>query len=132
MATYSSFYELPIWQESRILFKEMYALVVASPAIKDFRFRDQICASGGSVMDNIAEGFERSGNMEFNNFLSIAKGSSGEVRSQLFRGIDMQYFKEADATPIIEKYTILAASIAGFMDYLNRSSYRGQKFKNRT
>lgn len=132
MATYSSFSELPIWQESRVLFKEMYALLVKSPAVKDFRFRDQICAAGGSVMDNIAEGFERSGNMEFNNFLSIAKGSSGEVRSQLFRGIDMGYFNEDETKTLIDSYTKLAASIAGFIDYLNRSSYRGQKFKNRT
>ncbi len=87
--------------ESRVLFKEMYAILVKSPAIKDFRFRDQICAAAGSVMDNIAEGFERSGNMEFNNFLSIAKGSSGEVRSQLFRGTDMGYFDEDETKTLI-------------------------------
>jgi four helix bundle protein len=131
MATYSHFYDLPIWQEARVLFKELQAMVSASPAMKDFRFRDQIMSSAGSVMDNIAEGFERSGNTEFNNFLSIAKGSSGEVRSQLYRGIDMQYFPETEAVSLIEKYTNLAGAIAGFMDYLNRSAFRGQKFKNR-
>ncbi len=131
MATYSHFYELPIWQESRALFGLLHELMQQSQAMKDFRFRDQIFASGGSIMDNIAEGFERSGNTEFTNFLSIAKGSSGEVRSQLFRGIDMKYFPETETMELIGRYTELSSAITGFMDYLNRSSLRGQKFKNR-
>ena len=99
--------------------------------IKDFRFRDQIKASAGSTMDNIAEGFERAGKNEFIQHLSISKGSTGETRSQLYRGIDFDYFEEDEANAIIEAYALLAAGIASFMDYLAQSPFRGYKFKNR-
>ena len=93
MATYSSFHQLPIWQEARRLCKLVNELVINGNANKDLRFRDQIKGSAGSVMDYIAEWFERSGNREFIQALSIAKGGSGEVRSQLYRGIDLSYFE---------------------------------------
>jgi four helix bundle protein len=83
MATYSSFDQLPIWIEARRLCKNVNEFIIKGDGNKDFRFRDQIKASAGSIMDNIAEGFERSGNNEFIQHLSIAKGESGECRSQL-------------------------------------------------
>jgi four helix bundle protein len=78
MATIKRFEDLEIWQEARRLSKEVHVISVESDLRTDFRFRDQIKASSGSVMDNIAEGFERNGNLEFRQFLSIAKGSAGE------------------------------------------------------
>lgn len=131
MATYSSFDQLPIWQESRRLCKLVKEILYKGDGIKDFRFRDQIKDSAGSIMDNIAEGFERAGNNEFIQHLSIAKGSSGETRSQLYRGIDFEYFEEGEAMAIIQDYALLASGIASFMDYLGQSPYRGHKFKNR-
>ena len=131
MATYSSFDQLPIWQEARRLCKKVNDLVMKSDACKDFRFRDQIRSAAGSVMDNIAEGFERSGNREFIQSLSIAKGETGETRSQLYRGIDFSYFGEPETNVIIEEYNVLAGNIASFMDYLEQSPFKGYKFKNR-
>ena len=81
MATINKFEDLDIWQEARRLAKEIYLISKETDLKTDFRFKDQIIASSGSVMDNIAEGFERDGNLEFRQFLSIAKGSAGESRS---------------------------------------------------
>lgn len=130
MATFHRFEELEIWQEARRLSLKIFKLTDQGPASKDYKFRDQIRSSAGSVMDNIAEGFERSSQFEFVNFLGISKGSSGEVRSQLYRGIDQNYFSP-DTNEFIKEYDELASKISGFMKYLNQSEIRGQKFKDR-
>ena len=91
MATITKFEDLEIWQEARKLTKEIYIISKETDLKTDFRFKEQIKASSGSVMDNIAEGFERDGNIEFRQFLSIAKGSAGESRSQIYRLYDYEY-----------------------------------------
>jgi len=131
MATFHRFEELEIWQIARGLSLRVFKLTEDGPAFKDFKFRDQIRSSAGSVMDNIAEGFERSSQFEFVNFLGISKGSSGEVRLQLYRGIDQNYFPH-ESNELIKEYEELAAKIGGFMKYLNQSEIKGQKFKNRS
>lgn len=88
MATIKKFEDLEIWQEPRRLSNEIKEIVLNSELKNDFRLRDQIKGSSGSVMDNIAEGFVRDGNIEFRQFLSVAKGSAGESRSQLYRVLD--------------------------------------------
>lgn len=88
MSTLSKFEELEIWKTARSLLLKIFQLSLLEPFSKDFRFKDQIRAAAGSIMDNIAEGFERSSRLEFINFLSIAKGSCGEVKSQLHRALD--------------------------------------------
>ena len=90
----TSFEELKIWQNARELTKEIYVITRLPEFSKDYRFVGQITAAMGSVMDNIAEGFERDGNKEFLQFLSIAKGSCGEVRSQIYRAYDVGYINE--------------------------------------
>lgn len=132
MGTFYRFEDLPIWQQSRNLCNDIYKIINNNPLFSgDFRFRDQIKASAGSVMDNIAEGFERSSRLEFANFLSIAKGSTGEVRSQLYRAVDCNYVDKVECITVIDAYDNLAKEIAGFINYLNQSSIKGQKFKNR-
>lgn len=132
MGTIYRFEDLPIWQQSRGLYNIINKLIENNPLVAaDFRFRDQLKASSGSVMDNIAEGFERSSRLEFANFLGIAKGSTGEVRSQLYRAIDSNYVDRVECIAIIDEYERLAKEISGFIGYLNQSSIKGQKFKNR-
>jgi four helix bundle protein len=131
MATFQSFEELPIWQEARKLCLEIYSLTYASPFDKDYSLKDQIRRSAGSIMDNIAEGYERDGRLEFINFLSIAKGSAGEVRSQLHRAFDLKYISSVKYTALIEICRNLSGQIANFIKYLNNSIHKGTKFKNR-
>lgn len=132
MGTIYRFEDLPVWQQARSLFNIVYRLIEDNPLLSgDFRFRDQLTGSAGSVMDNIAEGFERSSRLEFANFLGIAKGSTGEVRSQLYRAIDSNYVDKVECIAIIDGYENLAKEIAGFIAYLNQSTIKGQKFKNR-
>ena len=88
MAVVERFEELRIWQMARELCQEVYLHTETQPWKTDTRFVQQIRAAAGSVMDNIAEGFERDGNKEFIQFLYVAKGSCGEVRSQIIRASD--------------------------------------------
>lgn len=85
------FEDLEIWKEARELCKFVFELTSIEIFNKDFKFRDQIRSSSGSIMDNIAEGFERGGNKEFIQFLYISKGSCGETRSQAYRAFDFKY-----------------------------------------
>ena len=130
MGTIRKFEDLEIWQVARQLSLKVFRLTETAPSSEDYKFKNRMRASAGSAMDNIAEGFERSSQFEFINFLSISKGSPGETRSQLYRGIDQNYFS-ADAIELIKEYEELASSISGFIKYLNQSEIRGQKFRDR-
>ena len=88
MATFSSFEEIEAWKLSRVLANKIYKVSMDGSFSRDYKLKDQINGSSGSVMDNIAEGFERDGTREFIQFLAIAKGSIGETRSQLYRALD--------------------------------------------
>ena len=131
MATFHRFEDLEIWQTARKLSLKVFKLTEAGPFSKDFKCRDQIRSSAGSVMDNIAEGFDRGGKLEFINFLSYSKGSTGEVKSQLYRAKDVRYISIERFDELYLQYDKLAGQIAGFISYLNKILIKGQKFKDR-
>ena len=109
--------------------KEVYRLTNIAPFKFDSRFVQQIRAAAGSVMDNIAEGFERDGNKEFINFLYIAKGSCGEVRSQLYRALDAEFISQDIFEELYNADMKLSASIAKFITSIKSSDITGQKNK---
>ncbi len=129
MATINRFEDLEIWQEARRLAKEIHIISIETGLQTDFKFKEQIKSSSGSVMDNIAEGFERDGNMEFRQFLSIAKGSAGETRSQLYRVFDFSYINENKFELLKKDYENLSGKIKNFITYLNKKDFKGNKFQ---
>lgn len=116
---------------ARGLCKEIYLLSNKPPLKTDFKLKNQILGSSGSVMDNIAEGFERNGNKEFIQFLSIAKGSAGETRSQLYRALDQAYISQVEFDNSYETLMRLSAKLGSFMNYLKNSEIKGSKYKTR-
>jgi len=129
MPKISNFEDLEIWKAARELCKLVYEITSNEPFNIDFKFRDQIRASAGSIMDNIAEGYEREGNKEFLQFLSIAKGSCGETRSQSYRAFDIKYITKDTLDNLLEKTVNLSKQISNFMSYLRKSDYKGSKCK---
>ena len=125
---YSRFEDLPIWQKSRELAKFIFEITSKEPFCKDFKLRDQIRSSSGSVMDNIAEGFERSGNKEFIQFLYIGKGSCGETRSQSYRAFDYKYIDDATLEQMKHKTEEISGEISNFIKYLKNSDLKGHKY----
>lgn len=128
MATINKFEDLEIWKEARRLSKLIFELTLQPQFKTEFKLKEQIKSASGSIMDNIAEGFERDGNMEFRQFLSIAKGSAGEVRSQLYRIFDYGYIEEDELEKLKIEYENLSGKIRNFISYLNKNDYKGNKF----
>ena len=124
------FEDLEIFQKARELCKEVYAITKKGEFHKDIRFVQQIHASAGSIMDNIAEGYERDGNKEFINFLYIAKGSCGEVRSQIIRASDVGFIDKETAKRLYNDCLNLSKSIARLITSLKKSSITGLKNRN--
>ncbi len=114
------FEDLWIWQHTRELVKEIYKDFGAGTCSKDFGFRDQIQKAGLSVMNNIAEGFERSTDAEFARFLDIAKGSCGEVRSLYYAAEDLGYADAITADARRVKTRQIAAGIAALTSHLRQ------------
>ena len=127
---FTGFEDLDIWKDARSLCKTVFKMTSRKPFCNDYRFKDQIRASSGSVMDNIAEGFERGGNKEFIQFLAIAKGSCGESRSQAYRAFDFRYISKEDLQDILDRTMSLSRRISGFISYLKKSNYKGSKYAN--
>ncbi len=130
MAGFKKFEDIEAWQKARNLNNYIYKVIAKEPFNKDFSLRDQIKRASYSIMSNIAEGFERGGSKEFKQFLSIAKGSSGEVRNLIHIALDQSYITK---TEFDEMYSIadeVSSMIYGLIKYLNRTDFKGTKYKD--
>ena len=128
--TIRKFEDLDIWKNSRELCRKIREIINTTGLIKEYSTKDQMLGSSGSVMDNIAEGFERDGNKEFVQFLYIAKGSLGETRSQIHRCNDSGYLSELKYNELITDCQNLAGQISHLITYLQKSEIQGLKKKS--
>jgi four helix bundle protein len=129
MATITNFEELDIWKIARKLCQEVNKIITTTALQNGYKLRNQINASSGSIMDNIAEGFERGGKNEFRQILSIAKGSCWESRSQLYRIYDRNYITNEIFESMRDETLLIGKKIGSFIKYLNDTNYKGIKFK---
>ena len=124
MSTRLKLEDLNIWQEAQALSRDIFEFTKQTLFIYDYGLIRQMRDSSGSIMDNIAKGFERDGNREFIQFLAISKDSCGELRSQITRSYDLEYI---DGTPYHQFYQsayTLSCRIDNFIKYLKPSNYR--------
>jgi four helix bundle protein len=131
MGTYKRFEDLPVWQHSRQFAAKAEQVIENSGIRKSFKLRDQMLGSSGSIMDNIAEGFERNGNKEFMNFLYYSKGSAGEFRSQLYRALDANRINESDFDELYAQVEAISKELQLFLNHLHNSELRGVKYTSR-
>lgn len=129
MAKINKFEDLEIWQKARELCQYVELLIQTTQLKTNYSLNAQIDRSSGSVMDNIAEGFERNGNKEFIQFLSIAKGSAGEVKSQSYRAFDKKLISEEQHLKLNEMTEIEKNKIGAMMNYLSNCEIKGLKYK---
>ncbi len=128
MAKIERFEDIDAWKRARELTHGIYQISSAGEFRRDFGLKDQIRRASVSAMSNIAEGFERGGNKEFIQFLATAKGSTGEVRSDLYVALDARFITERQFQTHYDQAQEVSRLIAGFMRYLQSSNLRGHKF----
>jgi len=106
------FEDLEVWKRSRQLSVDIYREL---KDLKDYGFRDQITRSGLSVPSNIAEGFERNSQKECINFLSYAKGSCAELRTQIYIGMDIDYISPEKGNSWVKRTTEISSMLGGLI-----------------
>ncbi len=129
MSKIEKFEDINSWKMVREITNTIYDLSSQGDFAKDFTLVNQIRRSAISIMSNSAEGFESGGDKEFINFLSIAKGSCGETRSQIYIAFDRKYISREQFDSAHGKLTETGSLIGGFMNYLKESDLRRSKFK---
>jgi four helix bundle protein len=129
MPTIKRFEELEVWKESRLLNQIIGKWLQEKKFENNFRLINQIEGSMGSIIDNIAEGFERGTKAEFIQFLGYAKGSCGELRSQLYRALDRNYIQQNNFDEMLIRLSKISAMLFGLIKYLQNSSVNGLRKK---
>lgn len=125
-----SFEELEVWKKALEMSKLIYGLTEVEKFKKDYSLSDQIRRAAVSVLSNIAEGFERGSNIEFIQFLYIAKGSCGEVRAQLYLAKELGYIDSGNFKKAFDLCKDISAQLSAFINYLKGSRLKGEKFKS--
>ena len=116
------FEEMKVWQDARVLTKNIYNVSSMGKLSKDFGLRDQIQRASVSTMSNIVEGYERDSNKEFVKFLGYSKGSVGEVRSLLYVALDQGYIAEEKFIGLKDECLNISQQISNFEKYLRKST----------
>jgi four helix bundle protein len=130
VTTFRSFEDIQAWQLARALTKDVYTLSGQGELGRDYGLRDQMRRASVSIMANIAEGFERNSNREFIQYLSIAKGSAGEVRSQLYVAHDLGYISKADCDRLQDTCKHIGSLLHRLIEHLRASDLAGPKYKD--
>lgn len=128
MSKIEKFEDLKVWQKAREVNLQIYKLSNKGTFSKDFGLREQIRRASVSILSNIAEGFERNGNKEFNQFLSIAKASAAEVRAQLYVAKDLEYISNDEFSEVVNGLISVSKMLSGLMNYLKTTEMKGSKF----
>ena len=128
MAKIEHFEDLKVWQASRELNQKMYAILSSKQEKNSGFLINHLFKTSGSIMDNVAEGFERGGNKEFINFLSYSKASAGELRSQMYRALDIEIITLKEFEELKQMTIEISKQLGAFIMYLKKSNYKGSKF----
>jgi len=115
------FEDLKVWQDARSFVVMIYKLTTKKNFQKDFGMRDQIQRASVSIINNIAEGFERDNNKEFIKFLLYSKGSAGEVRSLLYIAYDLKYITEEEFNTAFNDSLNIISQLSKFISYLKNN-----------
>ncbi len=129
MATFKRFEDIGAWQKGRVLANAVYKASNSGRFARDFGLRDQIRRAAVSVVSNIAEGFERGGNKEFMQFLSLSRGSCGELATQLYLAADQQYITAAEFHLLYAQASEVNRMLSGLINYLQKATIKGVKFR---
>lgn len=128
MAHYNSFEDLEVYKQATIFCDQIWEIIINTPLNKDYKLRDQINGSSGSVMDNIAEGFGRGGNKEFIMFLGFSRGSCSESKAQLLRCYRRKHINKDTYLKLNSQAEELINQLSKFINYLKKSQRKGSKF----
>jgi four helix bundle protein len=129
MSTIKRFEEMDAWKLARELCLKIGTLIDEGQLKRNYALINQIEASSGSIMENIAEGFERGTRAEFITFLGYAKGSCGEVRSQLYRALDRGYISIQQFDELYILSVRISAILQKFIEYLQKTPIKGMRKK---
>lgn len=127
MAKIERFEDLEVWKMAFESANLIYDVTSVGKFSQDYVLRDQIRRAGISIFSNIAEGFERDGNKEFANFLTIAKGSCGAARSQAIFAFHRNYISKDEFDLLVGKLILTNKQLSGFRSYINHSEMKGRK-----